>query len=177
MPKDISGLAPRTRASAATTRPLQKAEAYQWFTTDDGLGDDNGYAVACDRLGRIWVGHLNHGVSVYNGHQWQTYEVVGGLSRPDTLSGPLGERVFAIAVCPTDGDVWIATNCGLSRYSEKQDTWNYYTRRSDRPSQRSGPVPRLRRRRQSLCRHPMRRHRHGQRRRQLQSLAHRHRPR
>jgi len=34
------------------------------------LGDDNGYAIACDKLGRIWVGHLNHGVSVYNGKQW-----------------------------------------------------------------------------------------------------------
>ena len=36
-------------------------EQYQWFTTEDGLGDDNGYAVACDRLGRIWCGHLHTG--------------------------------------------------------------------------------------------------------------------
>jgi hypothetical protein len=52
---------------------------HQWtqFTTNDGLGDNNGYAIACDRLGRIWVGHLNHGVSVYNGRTWQNYEVVG----------------------------------------------------------------------------------------------------
>ncbi len=61
-----------------------------------GLGDDNGYAVACDLQGRIWVGHLNHGVSVFNGQKWQNYEVVGGLSRPDTLNGPLGERIFHI---------------------------------------------------------------------------------
>ena len=26
------------------------------FTTQDGLGDDNGYAICCDRLGRVWVG-------------------------------------------------------------------------------------------------------------------------
>ena len=37
-------------------------------------------------------------------------------------------------MCPTDGDVWIATNCGLSRYSEKQDTWSYYTRAEGLPS-------------------------------------------
>src|SRR4029077_19578052 len=69
---------------------------WQQFTTAAGLGDDNGYALACDRLGRVWVGHLNHGVSVYNGQKWQNYEPVGGMSRPDSLSGPLGERVFAI---------------------------------------------------------------------------------
>jgi ligand-binding sensor domain-containing protein len=90
-------------------------ELHQWteFTTKDGLGDDYAYALACDRLGRIWAGGLRSGVSVFNGLKWQNYEVVGGLSRPDTLSGPLGERVFAIKVCPRDGDVWIATSCGL----------------------------------------------------------------
>ena len=90
--------------------PLQ-AEGYRWthFTTKDGLGDDNAYAIACDHLGRIWVGHLNHGVSVYNGKQWKNYDV---------LTGPLGPRIFAIAVCPTDGDVWMASDAGLARYSE-----------------------------------------------------------
>jgi hypothetical protein len=116
----------------APSAPLE--QQYQWFTTHDGLGDDNAYAIACDKLGRIWVGHLNHGVSVYNGQKWQCYELLGGISRPDTLTGPLGERVFAIAVCPTDGDVWMATNCGLARYSQNQDTWSYYTRVEGLPS-------------------------------------------
>lgn len=110
------------------------------FTAKDGLGDDNGYAVACDQQGRIWAGHLNHGVSVYNGQKWQCYEVVGGLSRSDTLSGPLGERVFAIKVCPTDGDVWIATNCGLARYSPKSDTWSYRTRADGLPSDQASSM-------------------------------------
>ncbi len=79
------------------------------FTTKDGLGDDNGYAICCDRLGRVWVGQLNHGVAVFNGETWKTYDV---------LDGPLGERIFDIACCPTDGDVWMATSAGLSRYSE-----------------------------------------------------------
>jgi hypothetical protein len=107
---------------------------WRQFTTKDGLGDNCGYALAEDRLGRIWVGHLNHGVSVYNGRCWQTYETVAGLSRPDTLSGPIGQRVFAIGVCPTDGDVWIATDRGLSRYSEGHDSWTYYTRMEGLPT-------------------------------------------
>ncbi len=115
---------------------------HQWvrFTTKDGLGDNNGYAMACDRKGRVWVGHLNHGVSVYNGQGWQNYEVVGGLSHPGTRSGPLGERVFAIKVCPTDGDVWISTNCGLSRYSQSRDDWSYYTRADGLPSDQSSAI-------------------------------------
>jgi hypothetical protein len=83
------------------------------------LADDNAYALACDKLGRLWVGHLNHGVSVFNGNQWRNYDV---------LSGPLGERVFAVKTCPVDGDVWIATSAGLSRYRLDDDTWAYYTR-------------------------------------------------
>ena len=52
------------------------------FTTQDGLGDDNGYALCCDHLGRIWAGQLNHGVAVFNGETWKIYDV---------LDGPLGE--------------------------------------------------------------------------------------
>jgi len=100
-------------------------EQWQQFTTRDGLGDDNAYALAVDQQGRIWAGHLNHGVSVFNGQTWRNYGV---------LDGPLGERVFDIATCPTDGDVWIATSAGLSRYSLTKDTWHYYTRADGLPS-------------------------------------------
>ncbi|MDQ3812567.1 MAG: hypothetical protein M3347_01295, partial [Armatimonadota bacterium] len=102
-------------------------EARRWthFTTQEGLGDNNAYALATDQQGRVWAGHLNHGVSVWNGQAWKNYGV---------LDGPLGERVFAIAVCPTDGDVWLATSAGLTRYSVRQDTWSYYTRAEGLPS-------------------------------------------
>lgn len=105
----------------------QAIEGDQWtqFTSKDGLGDDNGYALAVDKLGRVWVGHLNHGVSVFNGQTWRNYGV---------LDGPLGERVFALAVCPTDGDVWIATNAGLTRYSTQRDSWSYFTTADGLPS-------------------------------------------
>jgi len=95
------------------------------FTVKDGLGDDYVYAVAVDKQGRTWAGHLNHGVSVYNGNEWKNYDVA---------TGPLGERVFDIAVNPKDGDVWIATSAGLARYSDKHDKWKYYTRANGLPS-------------------------------------------
>lgn len=99
--------------------PQDEQKNWKRFTVKDGLGDDNVYAVACDQQGRIWAGHLNHGVSVYNGKSWANYGV---------LDGPLGERVFDIAVSPLNGDVWIATSVGLTRYSVKKDEWSYVTR-------------------------------------------------
>ena len=91
---------------------------WKQFTIPDGLGDESIHALACDTQGRIWAGHLNHGVSVWNGEKWRNYPVG---------SGPIGERVFAIKVNPRDGSVWIGTNCGLSRYDERSKTWTHWT--------------------------------------------------
>jgi hypothetical protein len=120
------------------TRP--PLDSWTQDTIPNSLFDDYCYAIACDTVGRIWVGHLNHGVSVFNGQKWQNYEVVGGLSRGDTRSGPLGERVFHITVNPKDGDVWIATNYGLSRYSQSKDTWTYYTRSDGLPTDQANSM-------------------------------------
>jgi hypothetical protein len=91
------------------------------YTDKTGLGDNCGYALACDRLGRVWVGSLRHGVSVYNGKSWRTYT---------PGRGSIGGRVFAIATSPLDGDVWIATSSGIARYSLRDDVWKYYTKKN-----------------------------------------------
>jgi hypothetical protein len=64
---------------------------WKQFTTDSGLGDNDVYALARDRMGRIWAGHLSHGVSVFNGVSWHNYSV------PD---GPVGNRIYDIACSP-----------------------------------------------------------------------------
>ncbi len=95
------------------------------FTDKDGLGDNGAYALCEDKLHRIWVGHLNHGVSVYDGQSWKNYDV---------LDGPIGERVFSIAADPLHGDVWMATSAGLTRYSIDNDRWTDYTRSNGLPA-------------------------------------------
>ena len=95
------------------------------YRVKDGLGDDNAYALTVDLLGRMWVGHLNHGVSVWNGQSWRNYNV---------LQGPLGEHVFALATSPGEGDVWMATNAGLTRYSVKSDSWTHLTEADGLPT-------------------------------------------
>ena len=96
--------------------------AWRQFTVTNGLGDNYAYSLAVDQQGRVWAGHLNHGVSVYNGEHWTNYDVP---------FGPIGERVFKIAVCPLDGDVWIGTSAGLTRYSVSKDTWTHFTRNEE----------------------------------------------
>jgi hypothetical protein len=89
------------------------------YTTKNGLGDNNAYALAIDKLGRLWVGHLNKGISVFNGKDWKNYDVV---------DGPIGERIFDIKICPKDDDVWLATSAGLSRYRIDANKWEHLTR-------------------------------------------------
>jgi len=94
------------------------------FTTKDGLGNDDVYALLVDQQNRLWAGTL-HGVSVYDGKTWKTYGPLEGLG---------GFRVFALASCPTSGDVWIATEGGLTRYLAKTGRWQQYSRLDGLPS-------------------------------------------
>ncbi|MDR2644167.1 MAG: hypothetical protein LBC74_15400 [Planctomycetaceae bacterium] len=89
------------------------------YTTKNGLGDSNAYALTIDKLGRLWVGHLNSGVSVFNGKDWRNYDIV---------DGPIGERIFDIEICSKDGDVWMATSAGITRYKIDTDQWEHFTR-------------------------------------------------
>ncbi|MFP4029048.1 MAG: two-component regulator propeller domain-containing protein [Candidatus Brocadiia bacterium] len=97
----------------------QMGSGLRRFGRSDGLADNYVYAICSDRQGRIWVGHLRGGVSVYNGQSWKNY---------GPASGPLSGRVFDIACCPVTGQVWIATSAGLSRYCPKEKIWSYYGR-------------------------------------------------
>ena len=106
-----------------------KDKQYTHYTTQDGLGDNNAYALVCDKAGRVWAGTLNHGVSVFNGRAWRTY---------GPLDGPLGSRVFALAVSPKDGGVWGATDAGLFRYLNSR--WTYFTRADGLPSDQANAL-------------------------------------
>jgi len=83
------------------------------------LAEDGVFALATDHLGRVWIGHGRTGVTVWNGKDFRHFGVG---------QGPLGERVFSMAVGP-DGSVWMATSAGLTRYMEREGrgNWRHYT--------------------------------------------------
>lgn len=97
----------------------------QFTTKNSAIGDDTFYALAIDRQNRVWAGTLRNGVSVFDGKSWKNYGLDNGL---------VGERVLDLAVSPVDGDVWIATNLGLTRYRVQKDDWVSYTRANGMPS-------------------------------------------
>ncbi|NNM86587.1 MAG: hypothetical protein HKL96_12630 [Phycisphaerales bacterium] len=123
------------------------ARVWQHFTSRDNA-PNNVYALACDRDGRVWAGSLNHGVCVYNGRSWRDYAVAAGLGYRSATHhgvgqthsahypaiGPLGSRIFAIAISPLDASVWLATNRGLSRYNTITHAWQYYTTANGLPA-------------------------------------------
>jgi ligand-binding sensor domain-containing protein len=89
-------------------------EAWQNYVERDGVGDLSCTSILCDAYGRVWVGLATHGVSVCNGTSWQNYRL------PHV---PVGDHVFALGTSPIDGDVWIASELGLTRYSTASDQW------------------------------------------------------
>ena len=94
-----------------------RTASWKLLGTADGLAEDAVYALATDHRGRVWIGHGKSGVTVWNGNECKHY----GIG-----DGPLGERVFSIAVGP-DGSVWLATSAGLTRYDDRNGTWRHYT--------------------------------------------------
>ena len=106
-----------------------KDKPFTHYTQTDGLGDNDVYALAVDKAGRLWAGTLGHGVSVFNGKTWRTY---------GPLTGPLGSRVFALAVSPKDRGVWGATEAGLFRYQNSR--WTYFTRADGLPSDQANAL-------------------------------------
>jgi hypothetical protein len=105
------------------------------YTTAQGLAEDAATAIAVDHQGRVWVGHVSSGVSVFDAKAWKTYNLD---------AGPLGSRIFRIAVVPRGypnaGDVWLATDRGLTRYSPAKDAWSYYTRLDGLPSDQASAL-------------------------------------
>jgi hypothetical protein len=110
---------------------LRKGGTWQTFTTAQSLGDDSPCSVACDYTGRVWVGTDSHGVSIYNGSSFKTY---------DRFHGPAGSHIFGIATSPVDGDVWLATEAGLTRYSLHDDTWTTYDRSTGLPADQASAI-------------------------------------
>src|ERR1700677_4587030 len=59
-------------------RYAPREKKWTQFTTKDGLGDDCVYALAVDKLGRVWPGHLNHGGRARNGEKWKNSSILDG---------------------------------------------------------------------------------------------------
>lgn len=84
---------PLTRASL----PQSPGEA-RWYTTADGLPNNNLHALFQSRDGRIWIGTRGGGLAVLGDESLRTYAAAQGLT----------DRINALAE-DRDGNLWIGT--------------------------------------------------------------------
>ena len=73
----------------------------------DGLAFNDVAAVAIDRTGRKWFGTWGGGLSLFDGHNWWTYNQAHGLN---------SDFVRALTAGP-DGSLWVGTNRGIDRFA------------------------------------------------------------
>jgi len=97
-------------------RRLPPQSRWHHWTTADGLGDSTAYCLCVDNKNLVFAGSNNSGCSVFNGKTWRNY---------DQLTGPLGAHVYAMAVSPVTGSVFMATEAGIAVYKEVADSWDY----------------------------------------------------
>jgi sugar lactone lactonase YvrE len=87
---------------------IEKNES-QPISTPHELEEASIRSLVIDRQNRLWVGTSCNGLFVKNGEDWKHYD--------------FGTRIFTIRVAP-NGDIFVATENGLTVYSPESDTWN-----------------------------------------------------
>ena len=90
----------------AKISPLPIYGNWRNFTSKDGLPGDKAYCVEIDGE-RVLVG-THEGLAVYENEMWHTYTTKDGLAH---------NGVLAIEVNKVNGDVWLGTMGGLTRWS------------------------------------------------------------
>ena len=97
-------------------------------TTGQGLGSNNVRALAGLRASNVlYVGHLDQGVSVLAGTQWDRM-------RPDNSELPDLDVRDIFVVDESVGRVWFATRQGAALYDQRTDTWPRILTREAIPS-------------------------------------------
>lgn len=121
---DVRGLAAARRGIwAATSKGVSYFSGQEWrtFTFQDGLANDDVFAVAVSPDGSLWAG-TRVGLSHYDGSHWEKLTTADGL---------LSNEVHALAVTP-DGAVWVGFGGaapGLTRLDGQQ--WESFTSAGD----------------------------------------------
>ncbi|MBM3242744.1 hypothetical protein FJZ31_41315 [Candidatus Poribacteria bacterium] len=108
-------------SNSGVTRYDKKTQKWVTYNVDDGLASNK---ITCITKGKdaIWFGTFDAGVMKYDKktQQWQVYQRKDGLAH---------NCVFSIAV---DGDkLWLGTQCGLSRYDTRLESFTTYTQYGD----------------------------------------------
>jgi signal transduction histidine kinase/ligand-binding sensor domain-containing protein/DNA-binding response OmpR family regulator len=95
------------------------SQASLHITVENGLSQNDVNCLFQDRFGAIWIG-TSGGVSVYNGYTIKNYYAV-----PDEPGALIWNNIYAIGE-DGNGDLWLVTQNGLSRYDRNSDTFDNF---------------------------------------------------
>jgi len=100
-------------------RETNKSKAFKTFDKLDITGYKQVMSITEDLKGNIWIGTWGGGVAKYNlaTSRITSYKVINTL---------VGNQVFDIAI-DQKGDVWVATNQGISLYLPEKNIFKTYT--------------------------------------------------
>jgi ligand-binding sensor domain-containing protein/signal transduction histidine kinase len=89
-----------------------QACAQQWtkFVTEDGLIGNSIWFIREDARGYLWFGTTFHGLTRYDGTQFQSY---------DTQNGLVSDNIYFI-LTDRSGKVWLATDRGVTLFDGRQ---------------------------------------------------------
>jgi len=91
-----------------TSGGLSRWDGVRWTHWDHkvGISGFSVFALAIDKSGRVWFSDRSNGLGYFEN------DSVGFITEADGL---LDDRVWEIALDPSDSSLWIATSGGLSR--------------------------------------------------------------
>ncbi|TLX74932.1 response regulator [Labilibacter sediminis] len=92
---------------------------FEHLDINDGLSQNNIYALEIDINGNIWAGTLN-GLNRYNGHSFEVYK-----TNNTQEGGITGSRIRALAAVK-NGSIWVLTEKGLNNYDPSTNQFIYY---------------------------------------------------
>ncbi|HLP05716.1 MAG TPA: two-component regulator propeller domain-containing protein [Paludibacter sp.] len=100
---------------------------------DDALSlrGDGVYDIFCDQNNRVWVGTYSGGISFFN----QSSPLIKQITHRVNNANSLGNNYINKIIEDTNGNIWFATNNGISRWDVRNDSWTTYYRNKKEQAQ------------------------------------------
>lgn len=102
-----------TNNGVAKHTGLDVTKNWTFYTTNEGLVDDNVMAITKDKSGKMWFGTTD-GISSLDGSTFKNYSYSFELFKG--TDGPVSNNITSIAA-DTDGSMWFGTSVGLSHFN------------------------------------------------------------
>ena len=105
-----------TILTSAKNQPSKDSIHFTHFSVNEGLS--HGTVVSCcqDSLGHIWFA-TNDGLNRYDGYEFHVYR------NTENEEKSIASNIIKKVYCGTDGDIWIGTEVGLSKYDRNTDSF------------------------------------------------------